>query len=587
MLSWIFNGLANILSNIYNYNFLISKLYGYNLLMTMITCDSLFSAIYTIKVLINQNLTESQIVVKSNSLYDYFWLERYIYYLFCQIFYKIVCTFLWLNSSSILSYILLITIIPPILNKILNSALFQIIRRKKEELIKKIIAQILTHLIKYGSKIYLEKDIKLEYPEILNLFKDYRDTLNYFLEVLKNCAVILGLAYVKEYSDRIYYILIKYGYNYKTGNAISSYNVQTAKQYLLDIITYKKWHKLKKANAYKAMLCLYQANTDNTDIVKKIINEFNFSLIMTSAICTLSSVMSTIYAVPIISFVVLIYQKFIGKIDYKMLLGESVILGGSSILCYFTKSYLLMSIFCQYVPKILVNNFSYILIDNIYMKSKTDIYNIFSNNNDLTISYFVTIMYILILKFFNIKDVYYIIILNLCANIMMSIEIKKQVIFGLLLISTNISNYNIIHIILNSGILYITTGFLSDPVIFKIKLIINYYFNLDRIMKFFKELCLLFKNKININIIKNQEEQQRKTRFDLMNTEKFPSISTTVNNIDEIKCSKFEDSVSLDDEIFNQPEDIFISEISIDDNTDNNFMITNNGNCSVVKDFLD
>lgn len=575
MLNWIINGFTNILTNVYNYN----------LFMTMISCDSLFSAIYTIKIFINQNLTESQIVSKSNSLYDHLIIDRYTYYVVCQLLYMLLCTFTWMKGSSLLRIILLITIIPSILNKILHSSLCQMLRRKQEEYIKKIIAQILTILIKFGSKTYLEKDINLEHQEILNLFKDYGETLNYFLEVVKNCGVILGLAYVKEYSDKIYYVLIKYGYNYKTGDAISSYNIQTAKQYLLDIIQHKKWHKLKKANAYKAMLCLYQANTDNADILKKIIDEFNFTLVKMFAVWTLSSLINTIYAVPILSECLLIYRKLIGKIDFKLFVGESLILISSPLLCYFTNSYFIMSIVCQYLPKLFVNPYSYILINNIYHQSKDDIYTILSNNSDLTISYFVTIVYILILKYLNIRDIYFIIILNLCANILMSIEIKKQIVFGLLLVSTNLSNYNIIHIILNTMILYVFTGILDGPIIFKIKLILSYYFNLDKIMKLLKELYLILKNKINENFIKNRNDVERKIRFELMNTEKFPSISTTINNIDEIKCSKFEDSVSLDDEIFDQSEDMFINEISIDEN--DIFTVKKNSDCKLITDFLE
>ena len=39
----------------------------------------------------------------------------------------------------------------------------------------------------------------------------------------------------------------------------------------------KKWNELTKPNTYKAMFYLYQTNNDKSDMLKKIVNDFNFS----------------------------------------------------------------------------------------------------------------------------------------------------------------------------------------------------------------------------------------------------------------------------------------------------------------------
>ena len=53
----------------------------YNFLLKMITMDSLFNAIHFLQTYINNNLSESQIIVRSGTLYNGSLLDRYIYYI--------------------------------------------------------------------------------------------------------------------------------------------------------------------------------------------------------------------------------------------------------------------------------------------------------------------------------------------------------------------------------------------------------------------------------------------------------------------------------------------------------------------------
>ena len=64
----------------------------YNLFIKMITLDSLLNAIYFIKIFINNNLSDSQIVTEIGSIYTGTSLDRYIYYCLSYLFYKTVCT---------------------------------------------------------------------------------------------------------------------------------------------------------------------------------------------------------------------------------------------------------------------------------------------------------------------------------------------------------------------------------------------------------------------------------------------------------------------------------------------------------------
>ena len=80
------------------------------------------------------------------------------------------------------------------------------------------------------------------------------------------------------------------------------------------------------------------------------------------------------------------------------------------------------------------------------------------------------------------------------------------------------------------------------------------------------------------------KDKQNKLIFDLMDTERFPSIILTNSDIlidnndnndnDNKKKNnnEIEDSVSLDDKLFDQPEDIFINGISIDEQNVNEYV---------------
>ena len=120
---------------------------NYNFLFKMITLDSLFGALHFMGRFIDNNLTESQIVTETNSLYSGTTLDRYIYYTMLYLFYKTAFYFFWINESFIYYYIGLITIIPFIINRILQSRLFEIIRQKKEIFVKTILAKIITNII--------------------------------------------------------------------------------------------------------------------------------------------------------------------------------------------------------------------------------------------------------------------------------------------------------------------------------------------------------------------------------------------------------------------------------------------------------
>lgn len=573
--------------------------FDYNYLLKLITLDSVFSAIHFLKTFINKELSNSQILSKANSLYDGSALDRYIYYTILHLSYILICIFFWMDNSYILYYIGLITIIPNIINKILTSKLFQLIKDKKETAIKVIIAKIFTGIIKFYSKLYLEKDIKIKYGEITVLLKSYKDTINYFLEVLKNLLVILGLSYIKNYSASLYYSIIKYVYNYKTGDMLESYNSESAKNHLTNIIDNKKWYELTKPNTYKAMLYLYQMNNDKSDIFRQIMNEFNISLVKMFTIWTIGSLCGYIYIVPLLSSGFFLFQKYIRKgiiNDYQQI---PVLLLGL-LTCYFYPSYPIVSGICQFGKHIIFNKLSHVAIKMLWKKVKKLTLKIVINNGDLIISHFVTILYAIVLKSLVLAETHIIVTLNILANILMSIEVKKQIVFGMVLSSTYLSNYDIRHVVFNSITLYVFLGLIDKFDTYTLQDFVvsltDKFINLIKIA--FEKMIHIFTYIINYyNLIRTQvrdntkyyvtsifsqvsDEKSNKLIFELMDTDKFPSASLTnsdiiktktkIEEMNLINVNNINDSVSIDDEVFNQSDDEFINGISVDENADIN-----------------
>ena len=528
---------------------------NYNFLFKMITLDSLFGALHFMGRFIDNNLTESQIVTETNSLYSGTTLDRYIYYTMLYLFYKTAFYFFWINESFIYYYIGLITIIPFIINRILQSRLFEIIRQKKEIFVKTILAKIITNIIKFCAKVYLDKEVNVKYTEIMEILKDYMETVNYFFTVLKSLAVILGLSYVKSYAPSLYYGIIKYIYNYKTGELLTSYNHDSAKYLISDIIENKKWYELTKANTFKAILYLYQMNTDKVDFFGKLIHEFNFTLIKMFSIWTIASLISNIYVSPILALCLLLYKRFMRKSNDDTLynlLGELALIIVSAIVGYFNESYFLVSFINQFGSKLLFNSVTFIIIRVLCKNMKEIGIDIFKNNKDTTVSYIIINGYILFLRFIN-TDAYILVGLNILANVLMGVETKKQIIFGIILVTTFLSNFAFTHVIFNSIILYFIFG------------LFDFWstYTIQDLLKIFLDFVGNMRTDINLNI--NWRTKKNKYAFKLLDTEKYPSISQLGQEIKKHEASSIRDSVSIDDPIFDQPHDVFMNEISVDD----------------------
>ncbi len=551
----------------------------YSLLIKFITIDSIFSAYHFLKLFFSENISVSQIVQRSNLLYDSSHIDRYIFYTLEYIFYKIICGIFWVHDITVLYYIIFLTLIPSILNRLITFELFQAIIRKKEELIKIIIAKQSAFMIKLFAKMYLHKDVDIKYKELLPLLSNYDEATQYASELAKNLGMILLLVYIKNQSPNFYYRLTKYIYNYKTGDMLVSFNTDTAKITLSTIIDNKQWSDILKPNTCKAIFHLYQMNEDKTDIFKKLIIGINFKFIIVFTLWSLSSLFKNIYTAPIISLLLMLY-KHKKPILHQQNLMQLGVLATVTILTPIinNNNYLITSFLCQFGPALIFNKLVYSIIEFLYKGAYKKISDIFLANMSYNVSLIFIFTNIVIFSFFPYTHI--LLILSVYTMfISVILNIKINLIFYLLMILNSLSNFNILHLCFLLIVLYIVLG---SNTIHKINITDNFTTKIASKLHLAKYSLvntfnkMYYGNKINSVV------------FEIMDIDKFPSISDidrikkvysfkdltkdltnnkSINKQEVIKIIDKDETIDEDD-IFDLPDSNFLDAISVGNNSE-------------------
>lgn len=539
---------------------------SYSLFVKFITIDSIFSAYHFLKLYFNTNISDSQIVYRSNLLYNVSQIDRYIFYTIQYLFYKIICWIFWVNDITIMYYAVFITIIPPILNYLITLELFTNAIKKKQELVKIIIAKQSAFMVKLFSKIYLHRDVNISHNDLLPLLSNYDEALEYSSELVKNLGVILLLAYIKTQSPNFYYRLTKYVYNYKTGDMLVSFSSETAKITLCNILDNKQWGEIIKPNTCKAIFHLYQMNEDKTDILNKFITNLNFKIIKMFTVWTLASLFNNGYVAVIISFLLFMYKYKIPLISQYNIKVFSIL---TTLACtvHIIKNYFVISLLCQFGHILIFNRIVYSIVEFIYKiisKKLSDMY-IVNKNYNISLMF----IYINILIFGFIPHMHILLILSIyILFISIILNVKINIIYYLLLTINSLSNFNIIHLCFLSVMIYIVLYLLLDTNIIKLDQISNK-------IKYLKYECEKIIKKIyhgnTINSIV----------FEIMDLDRFPSVSdinrikkvSSFKDINIIKSHEINDQQIISimsnddiefDDIFDLPDSNFIDIISID-----------------------
>ena len=455
------------------------------LILTLFTHDGIFYALHYFFKYTNIDLTRSQIVDISSSLYKRGTIDRSIFYLIEYLFYNLVCTFLWINHSNILYYGMIILSLPYILNKILLSNIFQKIANIKEILIKKIIAKQICILIKLSSKVFLERNIKIKKTEILNLIKNYDN--DYILDILKNALIIFLLMYVKKCSTTFYYKLTKIGYRYTTGNLLQSFNGESAKETLSEIIENRYWGEFLKPNIYKAILRLYQESKFNQerDYFKEFTVTFSLKLGKFFTIYSFSSFLNNIIIIPILSLFFLLWRN-VNKEKWIEVI--TIIL--SFVIGILTESIILTSILSVYSKILLYNPITISLLNYLIKKIKKIFIKIHFKNLNYFVQIISNLLFVFLLSIINSYftlniSFYYILLLFIFYILINNENGSNGYIYSYFVVSGLISNFNIIHLIHNCLVLIVVICIMPEYYDF------NFY---NTCAKFFKNKYKNYKN---------------------------------------------------------------------------------------------
>jgi hypothetical protein len=543
---------------------------GGNLFMRLITADSLLCTYRFFRTYVNKNLTESQIVSKTKSLYIRSIFDRYIFYLLCYLVYKLICGFFWVTDLNCLYYIITLVSIPPLLNKLLLGEIYADIKRRKEHIIKLLAAKMFATAIRFLSKTYLNRDDKVKSREVFPLLDNYDNTTGYLIEVGKNVGIMLALTYIKSYSPNFYYRIVTYYYNRRSGNILMSYNELSAKRMLNNIIDQKKWEELLKPNVYKAMFSLYHIESDDMDIFKNLATNLNFMIFKFGTIWTVATYVGHIYTVPFLSIFFITYRK--GKSvlqcaeDYYRI--GMIILG--FILGYVTDSIVIATIVSQLGYMIIVNKLTMTLGKYLSKKIWKHVKFIYARNLNYLSPVLGAGMHIGFFAYLFDINSWLFIILQLCYFLMISYDMSRAIVFCILLMSTSLSYFNPLHILYNIILIYIGLGKMDFSMFEGLVGQARYWYSQDW----------------NIFRFPDYHEQDELIKdFEYMDTDKFPSISNAppVNflvrrgceDLDDLNRQKIEHTVNnseifegIDDKIFNLPKNRFIDAIGINDDDD-------------------
>lgn len=549
----------------------------YNLFLRLSVLDSLYGAFHFIRMYGSSRLTHKEIVSKTYDLYSRGIIDRYILYGVVYISYRMFCTFLWVPHVPLLDKILGSIASPPVNNRVMESSVFRKIRKTKEDLLKLLFAKAISSLIKLYSRVYLDREVAIKHHEILPLFREYEDIGAHIGNIVRNMLFLLIMSQLKNYSSKLYYGIIKYVYNYKTGDMLISFNQESAKHCLLDIIDNRRWSELSKPNVYKAVVLLYQANEDNSDFLQEFLIDFNITVLKTITIWSIASFFDSIMYVPIISFVLAIYRE--GFFSYET--GTSLLFDLLGAWCgMMTGSFLASAVVCQFGKKLVVNRVMKMVSGTIAEKIKDNIQQLVVYNSDIAVGLLCNILYVSLINWIGITpQVSLLVGVNMFYNFAVNPRHRRIVVLALVLSSSSLSNFNLFHCVYNSALFYVLMGHIGEA----------------QLIGAWSDIKQHIQRMIGR---KDGIEYDNNFVFELMDRDKYPSVSDKIQpprqfvDFDpqpEINTQEVLERVNDLDTVFSQSmsQHKFIEAISVQTSVGTYDVIISSDECTIEDDYLD
>ena len=129
---------------------------------------------------------------------------------------------------------------------------------------------------------------------------------------------------------------------------------------MVSIVEERKWKELLKPNIYKAVIHLYQLNNEEINIFGEIINNYYYRFGKMFTIWTISAFFNEVMIGPIISAFMIFYRNTNGNMIIKLCM---ILI--SAIVGYFTGSFFLTSLICQFGYHVFFNSVTIAIVKNI------------------------------------------------------------------------------------------------------------------------------------------------------------------------------------------------------------------------------
>lgn len=395
-----------------------------NMLVSTISIDSLLSATkFGLTFVFNKD---------NSTFFTSSIIDRYIVYAIIYMFYNTVMIFWWLDDLFIMK--ILFMNIPLFIDYLLKYYAIKITEIRLE-ITKRFLSKIIVKIIKYYSEIYLNKKVVIKSNEIMPLIKEHGKIIDYLVNIIKNMLIIMLLNYVRTYSSTLYFS-IKRIYHYKTSEVLNSFVTKDhSRELLINIIDTRNWSELLKPNTFKAVMHVYQTNSNDISL-SEIIIKFNLAITTFFTLWTLSSFINIPALIPIIIVNMILINYVRNRIYSKNKLIINII---ALILILFgiISDVMYISFLSEFGGILLINNGTFMIMKTIYKKCKSHIINV----NMLRIyQWLIITIYMMIYANTGV------ILLGLSNNAVLHCIV--------LYISTHISGFKIYHIMFNTIILF-------------------------------------------------------------------------------------------------------------------------------------
>lgn len=422
------------------------------LLIVMITNDSIFNA---------ADVVIDSIIQVNGVKYENVWLQRFIYYCTMWLTAQIVELLTWWYFSKLLYWVVILTTIPVILNRIISSILFtqiySIIIKPLENATQYTLCTCVSTALNKLCMVSLDIDPQISRGEISLMLKDSSDV--YTLKIFAKSLVIAG---IMSYLDKtgktygwIFGIIYNLGFADHKNDPIID-NIENEKRKILTIILNRKWELFYNPANLKTIiyLCEHNPNKSLGDMIKDQMINIERPVIKFFAVYSVTSLFSSSYVIVIMTWSLFIFSGNINimAIVSRLLPTTYIIICDSSS----STEILLLSIVAE-LAEYIDNNVTRWLVRHIYNWININIWKLHQYNqyNTYLLQY---ISFVLIICSF-IENIYAVTIVLLSA---ITIVYKSKlllyfVLFGLF------SGYSFIHMIVLGLLYYILINLINLP----------------------------------------------------------------------------------------------------------------------------